>query len=91
MPENDPEYVLIHKRALIAMSHCMGLALKSYATCSKFNLAEITKDLSDYANTLASRLSKNNLDYVIKRLVEHQSEGSVVIKLEDLLDNENTN
>ncbi|MBE9214555.1 hypothetical protein IQ247_18090 [Plectonema cf. radiosum LEGE 06105] len=61
MPENDPDYVLVHKRSLIAMSHCMGLALKSYAICSSCDLNEVTQQLAHYANTHAQSLSKKML------------------------------
>lgn len=82
--KDDPDYVLIHKRALVAMSHCMGLALKSYSISSGQDMQEVTRQLSYLANCHAYELSQSNLDFVINQLIEHQGESGV-IELKDLI------
>lgn len=76
--DNDPNYLLVHKRSLIAMSHCMGLAIKSYSICTGIKLDDVAHQLGQLANIHARGLSEGQLNYVIEQLLTYQKETGVI-------------
>lgn len=80
----EPDYVLVHKRALIAQSHCVGLALKCYSVCSGSDIQDITKQLSFYANSHVNELTVEQVNLVVEQLIERQGESGI-IELKDLV------
>ncbi|AFY54636.1 hypothetical protein Riv7116_2105 [Rivularia sp. PCC 7116] len=90
IPDNDPNYVLVHKRALVAMSHCVGLAIQSFAVCSGSEMQETTLQFSHYANSHVHELSQQQLDFVIEQLIKNQGKSGI-LDLKDMFDNESKN
>ncbi len=75
---DTPHYVLVHKRALVAMSHFMGLALKGYAISAGAGMEEISFQLNGYVSSHANELSQYQVDRIVALLIENQEQSGVL-------------
>lgn len=80
----EPDYVLVHKRALIAQSHCIGLAFKGYSICSGSDVQEAARQFSYYANCHVNKLTEEQVNYVVEQLIKRQGESSI-LELKNLI------